>query len=233
MSQDDQPTTNSDSATTESEPLDLTTANMRLEWRDPRTLKPHPQNFRLHNNYQRTAFSEFLTDVGWVAPLMYNERTGRLIDGHMRRDEAIERNLESVPVVIVDLPPDKESEVLYFFDRIGGMAIADDKMEAMLAQQFSTEQEALERLLREDPEMQTDDDHHDIELIDEDLHHISLVPGEAFNYVVVLFKTEVDWVAAQEHFNVQRVEDPFRDDKTKLGIGRIIDGGAYLKRILG
>lgn len=49
-------------------------------------------------------------------------------------------------------------------------------------------------------------------------------------YVVLLFRTDLDWVAAQDHFALQQVDDPFGAKRT--GIGRVIDGGAYLKRIL-
>ena len=213
-----------DSPSTDEEP------RMRLEGRDPRTLQPHPQNFRKHSSLQRSTFSGFLNDVGWVAPLIFNEQTGRLIDGHMRREEAIERNLESVPVVIVDLPPHKESEVLYFFDRIGAMAMADENLEAAVAAQIQTDEEALAALLAGQADPLSVDDPDD-ETSGEDLRHLALVPGESFNYVVLLFKTDIDWLAAQDHFALERVADPLNTNHT--GVGRIVDGGAYLKRALG
>jgi len=211
-------------------PFDLPDAKMRLEWRDPRTLQPHPQNYRQHNNEQRTVFSEVLSDVGWIAPLIFNARTSTLIDGHMRRDEAIERNLDEVPVLVIDIDPARESEVLYFFDRIGMMAGSDADIALLLAQQFDTEQDALLRLLANQPGV--DPDAEEDPQVEEDPRAISLVPGEGFNYVVLLFKTEIDWVAAQDHFAITRVEEPFRVKRT-LGVGRIVDGGAYLKKVIG
>ena len=203
---------------------------MRLEFRDPRTLKVNPLNHRQHGNLQRTAFAELLDDIGWLSPLILNERTGHLIDGHMRRDEAIERNLDAVPVIVVDLPADKESEAVFFLDRVGAMAGTDGHLEALLAQQFETDQELLRQLQSNPSYAGEKEDEGDDEEV-EDHRRVGLVPGEAFNYVVILFRSELDWVAAQEHFEIEPVLSPFHV-KPSLGVGRVIDGSKYLRRIL-
>lgn len=92
---------------------------------DPAELKANPQNWRTHPSEQRAALTQMLDDVGWVQDVIVNERTGNLIDGHLRVDLAIERGESSVPVVYVDLTPEEERLVLASLDPITGMAAAD------------------------------------------------------------------------------------------------------------
>jgi len=50
------------------------------------------------------------------------------------------------------------------------------------------------------------------------------VLGEANNYVVLLFKNEIDWLAAKDHFDIKST----KDREGRIGTGRMIDGATYL-----
>jgi hypothetical protein len=76
--------------------------NLRLEWLDPKTLKPNPKNWRLHPEKQKKILSAVMSEVGWAGSLLVNEQTGHVIDGHARREEAIARNEEAVPEMMAD-----------------------------------------------------------------------------------------------------------------------------------
>lgn len=58
---------------------------------------------------------------------------------------------------------------------------------------------------------------------------MSLVLGQSFNYIALVFRTEMDWIAAQDHFDLKKVKCAFNSG---VGLGRVIDGGAYLKKML-
>src|SRR5260370_40602406 len=58
---------------------------LRLEWRSPSELAENPANWRRHPDAQLAALSDVIAEVGWAGAGLYNERTGRLIDGHLRR----------------------------------------------------------------------------------------------------------------------------------------------------
>ena len=75
---------------------------MRLEYLNPSTLQPNPLNARLHPAKQRRALADIFDGIGMIQPVIFNERTGKLIDGHMRVEEYIERNQEEMPVIVVD-----------------------------------------------------------------------------------------------------------------------------------
>lgn len=82
---------------------------------------------KLHPITQQRAMSAMLDDVGYVAPVIVNRRTGYLLDGHMRVALALDGNA-MVPVCYVDLDPDEEARVLMTFDPIGSMAAFDTAM---------------------------------------------------------------------------------------------------------
>ena len=88
---------------------------------DPLTLKSNPKNWRIHSQRQRTTYLSFKDKYGWLGMPIYNLRTNRLLDGHMRVDEAI-KNKDVCPIILKDLDEDQENEVLALYDSIGLMA---------------------------------------------------------------------------------------------------------------
>jgi hypothetical protein len=205
--------------------VDKANHKMRLEYFDPKTLQPHPLNWRKHGRVQRATFSGLLDEVGMVDAVIYNERTKRLLDGHMRVQEFLERNADEIPVLVVDLPEDKEHLVLYFKDRIGDMAASDRSLELQLEELLQTDDNALQDILSG---LDADDEHNDMDEDDglDDPYSVGLNPGEQFNYIVLVFRSELGWTRAMTHFEIERERDVFR--YKELGVGRVIDGDKYL-----
>jgi hypothetical protein len=94
---------------------------------DPRSISPHPENWRKHPDRQRSALRGSLDSVGWVGEIIVNKRTGRIVDGHARVEEAVSRGEQVVPVSYVDLDEQEEKLVLATLDPIGALAEADDE----------------------------------------------------------------------------------------------------------
>src|SRR5690606_28460585 len=59
-------------------------------------------NYRKHPQRQRDAVNGSLRELGWIAAVIENVRTGRLVDGHERVWQALQKN-EDVPYLQVDL----------------------------------------------------------------------------------------------------------------------------------
>jgi DNA modification methylase len=93
----------------------------------PEQLVANPLNWRTHPAAQRDALRGSLGTVGWVQQVMVNKRTGNVVDGHARVEEAISRHEATVPVLYVDLEPDEERLVLASLDPIAAMAQRDDE----------------------------------------------------------------------------------------------------------
>ena len=102
------------------------TNDLALRWMDPYELMENPLNPREHPQLQRRSLHTALQSLGWLQPLLFNSRTGRLIDGHLRRQEAIESGITSVPVLVVDLDESQERAALASIDQITAQAQLDD-----------------------------------------------------------------------------------------------------------
>ena len=99
-------------------------------------LAPNPRNWRAHPQSQREALAGVLGKVGWVQDVIVNQRTGYLVDGHLRVEEAIRSGQTSVPVVYVDLGEDEEVLVLATLDPLAAMATANaERLDALLRHQ--------------------------------------------------------------------------------------------------
>lgn len=97
-------------------------------WEDPQQLQANPANWRIHPGTQQAAMLSILEEVGWVQKVIVNQRTGFLVDGHMRVLLAIRAGELLVPVEYVDLTPREEQLVLLMLDPIGAMAVTDKQL---------------------------------------------------------------------------------------------------------
>ena len=199
-------------------------------WMTPAEIQRNPRNWRKHPQRQRRALHEGMRRLGWLKPLIYNGRTERLIDGHLRLEEAVENGYQRIPVAVVDVSEEDEAAALASLDTITTMATPDDDALLNLIEDIdedfasildlvARDQEAMEELLETESESRS---------VDEPDVKTALVPGEEYNYVMVLFRTQLDWLSAQEHFQLEEVEDPFSG---KVGLARVIDGSEYLERV--
>lgn len=125
----------------------------------PDQLLANPANWRRHPAEQREALRGILREVGWVQRIVVNKRSGFVIDGHARIEEAISNGESKVPVVYVDLSPAEESLVLAVLDPIGAMATRDQEaLDALLDEAKSREpglQALLDQLAGLEPEAGT------------------------------------------------------------------------------
>lgn len=120
------------------------------EVRPARSFRAHEQNARRHPNQQRAALRGSLESVGWVLPVLENVRTGKLLDGHARIEEALLKSEDHlVPVVQVDVAEDEESLILATLDPITAMANYDKEALDALLRNISTGDAALQSLLSE------------------------------------------------------------------------------------
>lgn len=94
---------------------------------DPAKLVANPDNWRIHPENQRQALSGVLGTVGFVQSVIVNERTGRLIDGHLRVELAVKERAATVPVAYVDLTEEEERLVLSSLDPLGSLAVTDEE----------------------------------------------------------------------------------------------------------
>jgi hypothetical protein len=122
-------------------------APLRLEFRSPAELAENPNNWRSHPATQLAALSDVIAEVGWAGACLFNERTQRLIDGHLRKKIGIFQGTEKIPVLIGNWTEEQEAKILATLDPIGAMAEADSAKLEKLLREVSTDSEALQQLL--------------------------------------------------------------------------------------
>ena len=119
---------------------------------NPRDLTPNPLNWRTHGEGQRAAMTGAAEDIGWIQSVIVNRTTGHIIDGHLRVEIAVEAGETAVPVAYVELSEDEERLALATYDRITGLAGADDSVFARLVDGLETSSSALAALLAPPPD---------------------------------------------------------------------------------
>ena len=97
-------------------------------------LLANPLNFRLHPDNQQQALAGAIDDIGFIRSVTVNQRTGRVVDGHLRVTLAARSGVESLPVEYVDLSEAEEAQALLSLDPIAAMAASDKaKLEELMA----------------------------------------------------------------------------------------------------
>lgn len=115
---------------------------------DPRSLLAHPDNYKAHPDQQKQAISSAIDEIGFLGAILVSERSGRILDGHMRVAEAIRTGQPVLPVDYVDAVDDEEElRILGTFDPIGALAVQDQAKLAALADRSKLSSDPLIRML--------------------------------------------------------------------------------------
>src|SRR5262249_42883486 len=98
----------------------------------PSELIANPSNFRGHDSDQRELLRAIARDVGIVGAVIARQTAAglELLDGHMRAEEFAE--LDSIPVIVVDLNDEEAKKILATFDPISALADIDIESRADL-----------------------------------------------------------------------------------------------------
>jgi hypothetical protein len=88
----------------------------------PGELLANEKNWRTHPQAQQDALEGALRTVGVVQNIIVNERSGKLLDGHLRVEMAIRSGQPTVPITFVDLSDEEEALILATIDPVTGLA---------------------------------------------------------------------------------------------------------------
>lgn len=118
---------------------------LRMVYVSASQLAAHPSNWRLHPESQRAALAEVIDKVGFTTPPLFNLTTGRLLDGHLRKEWAGDR---VIPVVVGRWTEEQERMILATHDPITAMAKTDAaKLTQLMADMPKLEQADLGKML--------------------------------------------------------------------------------------
>ncbi len=98
-------------------------------------INPAIYNPRVMSDAELKKLSNVMTENGLVTPLILNEQTGNLVDGHQRLRVLVDKGIEEVDVSVVNLPLQREKALNLALNRIKG-DWDEDKL-AVLLEEFS------------------------------------------------------------------------------------------------
>jgi hypothetical protein len=216
-------------------------------------LTPDPRNPRRIADQARLGLQASMDTFGDLSGLVFNVRTGHLVCGHQRRDNlpptapiidfkeqsddngtvaygSIVVDGRRWPVRFVDWDRNKEAAANIAANNrhIAGEFtndVTDLLKEIELNSPDLYDQTLLHKVL-EDVEGEPSDKAEQ----EEAEYDLSPLLYESYNYVVVLFKNDIDWAHAQNHFDLKKMRDP--GNKKNVGVGHVIDGAKYLKKVM-
>ena len=192
-------------------------------------LIPYEKNTKKHDDVQINNVAESIKQYGFVQPIVI-DKNNVVVIGHCRLLAAKKLKMEDVPCVCVE---DLTEE------QVKALRIVDNK---------SNESDWLNDIL-------------ELELTDVDLSdfdfdfgldkkkekeeiegevEFSEILGEENNYLVLQFKTDIDWLNAQSIFGLETVKSysTRKDGKVtknmeRKGVARVLDGAKVLNELLG
>jgi len=112
-------------------------------------LLANPLNFRLHPDNQQQALAGAIDDIGFIRSVTVNQRTGRVVDGHLRVTLAARSGVESLPVEYVDLSEAEEAQALLSLDPIAAMAASDRAKLDELMRAVQSDDERVQAMISE------------------------------------------------------------------------------------
>lgn len=192
---------------------------------------PYANNTKKHDETQINNVAESIKKYGWVQPIVI-DNDGTIVIGHCRALAAEKLGIKEVPCVVVsDLTEDE----------INALRIVDNKT--------NESPWDFDLLSAELPEIDLSDFDFDFDFgLDKKKNkeeiegevEFSEILGEENNYLILQFKTDIDWLNAQSIFGLETVKSysTRKDGKVaknmeRKGVARVLDGAKVLNELLG
>lgn len=206
---------------------------LKIEYLNKEDLRPYANNAKVHTAEQVEQIKNSIREFGFNDPIAI-WHDNEIIEGHGRLLAAMEmEELEQIPVIrLDDLSDEQRRAYMLVHNKLTmntdfDFDLLNEELESILDIDmtefgFSVE-ELVEKIEEEKPEVK-----------------FSEILGEENNYIVLQFKTDVDWLNAQSVFGLETVKSySTRKDgvvtksMTRKGIARVLDGAKALREIVG
>ena len=194
---------------------------------------PYANNTKKHDETQIKNVAESIKKYGWVQPIVI-DNDGTIVIGHCRALAAEKLGMEEVPCVVVSDLTEEEINALRIVDNKTNESPWDfDLLSAELPEIDLSDFEF---------DFGIGDEKEETEIVEDEAPEVefSEILGEENNYLVLQFKTDIDWLNAQSIFGLETVKSysTRKDGKVtknmeRKGIARVLDGAKVLNELLG
>ena len=208
---------------------------LKIENVDISTIKPNPANVNIHSSVSIDKIKKSIEAYGLNTPL--GVRKDIVLVGNGRYTAIKALGWESVPIVRLDHLSDDEAVAYGIADnRVADDSFLDDQLlkEAlrelennnMDMDSLGFDYEELDELLSDVAEEEQEEDEEAPEIA------FTLELLEENNYVVLKFNDSVSWLNLISLFELSTVKAlDSKEDYTRAGVGRVIDGSHFLEVI--
>lgn len=205
---------------------------LKIEYLPIEALKPYDKNARKHADADLETIVASIKEFGFDDPIGIWGEENLIVEGHGRLLAAKKLGMESVPCIRLDHLTDEQRRAY---------ALAHNKTAEMSEWDSVILPEELSEIFNIDMEQFGfifDEDEKEREEKPE--VEFSEILGEENNYLVLQFKTDIDWLNAQSIFGLETVKSysTRKDGKVtknmdRRGMARVLDGAKALKQLIG
>lgn len=193
-------------------------------------LKPYDRNPR-HNEKAIDLVANSIKEFGFKQPIVIDENNV-IVCGHTRYEASKKLGLKQVPCVVADDLSEEQIKAYRLADNKVAEASEWDNelLNIELDDIFELDMEQFGFML--DDEVEKEEKKPEVDF--------SEVFNEENNYLILQFKTDIDWLQAQSVFNIEpkmaystRKDGKVGKSMRRIGTGRVLDGAEALKQLLG
>jgi hypothetical protein len=164
--------------------------------------------------------------------VIVNRKTGRLVDGHLRVQLAVDAGEKQIPVCFVELEEAEEALVLASIDPLSAMAGIDlERFEELLTKaDIDTVdlRDMIDSVLRQAGE-QAEQEQDEEDQSPGEHPGIEIEPFEHYDYVLVLADNVNDWNNLCDRLGLERVDVSRVHGKQRIGLGRCVRASRLLE----
>lgn len=192
-------------------------------------LIPYEKNTKKHDDVQINNVAESIKQYGFVQPIVI-DKNNVVVIGHCRLLAAKKLKMADVPCVCVEDLTEEQAKALRIVDNKSNESDwLNDILELELP---DVDLSAFDFDFGLDKKKEKEEIEGEVEF--------SEILGEENNYLVLQFKTDIDWLNAQSIFGLETVKSysTRKDGKVtknmeRKGVARVLDGAKVLNELLG
>lgn len=192
-----------------------------------KNITPYKGNAKKHSKQQIDNVAESIKQFGFVQPIVV-DKDNVIVIGHCRYEAAKKLKLTEVPCVCVE---DLNEE------QVQKLRLLDNKL--------NESEWNFDLLAEQIPELDFSGFDVDWELKDgkEDKEQAEVefteVLGEENNYIILQFKSDIDWLQAESFFELKTVkamstrnDGEIKKEMERKGVGRVLDGAKFIEKMM-
>lgn len=202
---------------------------MQIEMLKVKDLIPYDNNTKKHDKKQIENVAKSIKEYGFIQPIVI-DKNNVVVIGHCRLQAAKKLKMDAVPCVCVDDLTEEQVNALRIVDNKTNESEWD--IDYLISEIAGVDLSMFDFDFGLDKKSKKEEIEGEVEF--------SEVLGEENNYIILQFKTDIDWLNAQSIFGLKpvqcystRKDGKITDKMKRIGTSRVLDGAKVLNELMG